>query len=532
MAYSIVEDNIDGPFPEEVKYEWKGFLHAEIYSETTRKPFEAGKAHINTFKYIAKHEKLESGGVRFNAETLPKAQEEHLNKPSISREELFHSLRENAAAFYENKTYTQTVKQNDRVKLSPENIRLESASKNEDVNTVHVSGRSFFDCCVCAFAQHLPLSLSPDHIWALIIYAFAKHVDENSEELRENFVKHGGKKRLLVETKPNFIMSAEKFPDTGATPEEWEEEIFPKFSEMIKEDIGVNIHASIISNFTTTSPTSLAVSEISLMSAMKNYFSTGMIWTFCGIPQFTLKGTEQDWISLRKRAESLGELMTKEFSEYWMPLLLPVLDKFVEAYKGNVHHGFWQTMVKLRATGRGSGEYSFISGWIQILYPYLSDDKVNSKLKPWNQLYFEGPRPVQIPNIISSVPVDWKTGKDVFDIHFHAGFTSFSQDEDGRLSPQLGWFVTHDPKSPASTSEKVEIIQKEIENILQAHKKEHKNGKFKEADYQKAWIMRVLELESRESKLMKKLKNENLKNAEKRKSLRPRLQVEYDYALL
>ena len=73
---------------------------------------------------------------------------------------------------------------------------------------------------------------------------------------------------------------------------------------------------------------SAASHEIVLMSAMKNYFSYVMS-TCCGIPSITVRGTEEDWVSLRNRTEILGELRQKEFASYWLPLVLLALDDFI-----------------------------------------------------------------------------------------------------------------------------------------------------------------------------------------------------------
>jgi hypothetical protein len=169
-------------------------------------------------------------------------------------------------------------------------------------------------------------------------------------------------------------------PKSGSSPQVWEITIFPEFSKQIKGFIGEKVHSAIAADFSTTTPTSRAAHEITLMAAMKNYFSYGM-GTLCGIPNIPLLGSEQDWVLLRARAEELGKLMTSEFSDFWMPLILPVLDEFVNSYRGNVNHGFWQSMVKLRDTGGGSGSYSFISGWVQIPFLYLVSGDLNSRLK-------------------------------------------------------------------------------------------------------------------------------------------------------
>lgn len=334
-------------------------------------------------------------------------------------------------------------------------IRLEALSKSENLgdqsNIVHVGSNGFVKAIVTAFAQHLPLTLSPDDIWVTISYAFAKHVDQNAEALRKNFVQHEGKKRLVVITPDSFQLSNVNSPDTGATPEEWETFVFPHFSEQIKEHIGTKTHEAIVPKYSTTSAAVKAANEITLMSAMKNYFSYGMM-TACGIPQITLLGTEEDWISLRSRAEHLGSLMTTEFSNYWMPLLLPVLDEFINSYNGDVNHGFWQSMVKLRHTGGGSGSYSFLSGWIQLLFPYLASGDMAEKLRPWHEMYFVGPKMDDLPPLCSSAPVDWDYHGTKYDLNFHAGVLGYTQEKDtGALSPLLGWYVSHAPPPPTTT---------------------------------------------------------------------------------
>lgn len=61
------------------------------------------------------------------------------------------------------------------------------------VNTSH----SFLVAAFQAFKEHRPLIISPDHIWLLILQAFAVHVRQNAEELRHKFVAHDGKKELI-----------------------------------------------------------------------------------------------------------------------------------------------------------------------------------------------------------------------------------------------------------------------------------------------------------------------------------------------
>merc|ERR1712157_572663 len=173
----------------------------------------------------------------------------------------------------------------------------------------------------------------------------------NAEELRHHFVSHQGKKRLKLEVRRGF----------KSTPEEWQDQIFPNFSSQIREYIGEDTHSVIAGRFTTTCNVAQAVHEVTLMSAMKNYFSYSMR-TLCGISKVTLLGSEDDWVQLHARAEALGSKMTPEFRSLWMPKLLPVLNQFVAAYRGDVHHGFWQSMVKMRhKTANGSGTHCLLA---------------------------------------------------------------------------------------------------------------------------------------------------------------------------
>ena len=428
--------------------------------------------HRNTFEVEPSHNKVTTqdglSGVSFNVETVPKALPDHQKKPAKTRSEVILSVQQTAANHY-NKERNLSKRNFSGDRAIAEKVRIEAMSTSRE-NVVHAGSNGFVMALVTAFAEHLPLTLAPDHIWILISYAFAKHVDIHAEKLRKNFVQHEGKKRLEVVTPDSFAMSTGNNPDTGASATAWETLVFPGFSNQIKSYIGEKTHEAIAAKFSTTSPAAGAAHEITLMSAMKNYFSYG-IMTMCGIPNITLLGTEEDWVALRSRTEKLGSLMMPDFTDYWMPSLLPVLDEFVESYRGNVNHGFWQSMVKHRRTGGGSGAYSFISGWMQIFFPYLASGRLNEGLKPWQQMYFYGPKMDQFPPICSSAPVDWDYHGAVFDLNFHAGIIGYTQDPaDGTLSPLLGWYVSHVP--PKSPLLQLNDYKKELNDLHLGHKED------------------------------------------------------------
>lgn len=80
-----------------------------------------------------------------------------------------------------------------------------------------------------SFAQHLSLALNAEHIWAIIINGFAKHIGQHHGELRHNVVSHRDTKE--IEIREDKIVRRKTFP------EDWEKLIFPRFLEGMKHHI-------------------------------------------------------------------------------------------------------------------------------------------------------------------------------------------------------------------------------------------------------------------------------------------------------
>jgi len=306
-----------------------------------------------------------------------------------------------------------------------------------------VKAGTFVRAALVAFNDHFPLIIRPDDIWIPIVYAFSKHLELNHEELRSLFVSHEGKATIVVEA-DDFVL--------GQTPaKKWEEVIFPQFSRQVKSFIGEEIHATITTPFSTSAPADIAAYEIGLMASMQHYLSYEM-HTMCGFPWIELKGTLEDWKAIRTRAEEIGKLMVPSFSSKWIPLLLTVLDKFVESFEGTVDKTFWSRMVKIVQHGRGSGSYSTVSGWISLLYPYMEKGRSNGQdpfahLIPWQELIeTDGLRPEKYPHTICTAPVKWKyLGQEIL-LTFQAGCVGYVQESDQPYAVRVvnGWAVTHD----------------------------------------------------------------------------------------
>ena len=177
------------------------------------------------------------------------------------------------------------------------------------------------------------------------------------EELRSKFVDFDGKKTLSVQ-RDEFVKGQQN---------DWPQ-VFNNFSKQIKENIGETNHDNLIPDFTTTTPLSKVIHELSLMNAMQYFFSF-RCHTDCGISKVRLEGELADWEKLKEATEKL-----KDYGlEWWVPTLQTILDKIIETYKGeNVDTKFWKHIFKYYYGG-GSGVNPSVDGWIVNLIPYIDD---------------------------------------------------------------------------------------------------------------------------------------------------------------
>lgn len=70
---------------------------------------------------------------------------------------------------------------------------------------------------------------------------------EKNRKLRHVFVKHEGKKTLDVQVDHMVLGKSSR--------EEWEKDVFAGFSKQIKEHVGADVYNTIVSDFSTTTPT-------------------------------------------------------------------------------------------------------------------------------------------------------------------------------------------------------------------------------------------------------------------------------------
>ncbi|PYM26399.1 MAG: hypothetical protein DMD78_04310 [Candidatus Rokuibacteriota bacterium] len=295
-----------------------------------------------------------------------------------------------------------------------------------------------------AFNDHRRLTLSPDAIWLLIAQGFANHVNANAETLRRRLVNHQGKLEIEVR-RDDFVKDSPENP--------WPE-VFEEFAAHIRRHIGEETHELLRPTFSTTGPTEQAAADIVLLDTMQSYFDYVLL-SFCGIPAITLEGTVADWQSIARRARDLARFDLG----WWIDVLTPILDQFVEAASGRADRRFWQSICRVDDTSGGP----FTSGWIVAFFPYLRDHDDRATMR--NQ-WLSGPRRTRasvlfppaedrpsrsvvlgpttnaFPSGLSRAPFRWQYFEESYEMEFVGGFVGVRQElATLALHPEIGWAV-------------------------------------------------------------------------------------------
>ena len=252
----------------------------------------------------------------------------------------------------------------------------------------------FFTGMVRAFADHRPISLSPDLIWMLISQAFSHDVNAAPEKFRDKMVDFDGKMDLVVQS--NYPLYHPDFDWTA---------IVDGFAEQIDANTINDVAKIIKADFSTT-------------------------------------GTVEDWQAIADKTEQLQKLGAGK----WIRDLKPILKEFVKAAKGNPDQAFWQDIVMTTATYRLRGgacseeEPTELDGWFLKFMPYDKDGRPTPSKVPHNYN--------KMPKEMSSVPVkyievDPETGQVIATIplELSGGIAGYMADENDCVSFQLGWSV-------------------------------------------------------------------------------------------
>ena len=211
------------------------------------------------------------------------------------------------------------------------------------------SENGFVHTVCAAYNNHHDLVLRPDNVWLAILIQFACYVEHHAEELRKVFVNHEGKKQLEVSASGTL---------RNAPYDEMAIAMTDQIAANLKDD---TIREWAMPNFSTTTLTDKVVGAITLMAAVKKYFSYK--WSLCcGLTNVTMAGTVEDWENVEKRVQRLLEFDNKSnYMKKWVSLLAPVCAQFTASAKGTPDLEWWKRVCSHH--GNGSGP-RYLSGWI------------------------------------------------------------------------------------------------------------------------------------------------------------------------
>lgn len=293
-----------------------------------------------------------------------------------------------------------------------------------------------------AFAEHRPLSLSPDMIWITIMQGVARHVHNNPEQLRRRLVSHAGKQEVA------FVVDG----FNGDSPESDWQLLIDGLGDSLRMTIG-ETYDQLMVDFSTTGPLEKTVCAITILDAYEPFFEY-VVYCICGIPSITLEGSVGDWRQLREKIEILAHFEM----DWWLSSLRPILDHFVRAADGDIDREYWQNIYKLK---KAYG-WERINGWIGRLIPYLRHGEtgeynvVNPLLAdPFVIEPDDAPMAVpsffehvpgivakDLPSGLSLVPFKFKSATETVGMQLIGGFVGIEQVEETQaIRPKLGWAV-------------------------------------------------------------------------------------------
>ncbi len=281
-----------------------------------------------------------------------------------------------------------------------------------------------------AFSQHRPLVLTPDAIWMTLAQGFAHHITNHAEALRSSVVRHKGKMTLQAET---VQLSSAQY---------WAEAV-EQWSDGIKQHVQEDLYQLMLCDFSTTSPVIRTASQVVMMDAFQQYFDYALL-CICGIPSITVRGSVDDWISIRKRVD----VMATFHLDWWTDRLKPICDGFIATVQGTPSRQFWKHIYSPKEMYGGD----LITGWVADLFPYVTHPVTNAPTIrnpilaiPRESLTEEdGLSPRKIPVGLSRAPFTLKLASTDKSQEFElvAGFLGVTQHKDsGGLEPEIGWAV-------------------------------------------------------------------------------------------
>ncbi|KAI0356038.1 hypothetical protein OH77DRAFT_1520601 [Trametes cingulata] len=245
---------------------------------------------------------------------------------------------------------------------------LQCSVAEAERSTLLPEKNGFVHAVMQAYAGHHHLRIRPDDVWMAILCQLSFYVNAHADQLRQYFVRHEGKKNLVVGT-----TGTRYSVDYGA--------LARAMTRQIHENVvDSTLVAWVLPDFTTTTVKDTTICSVLLMSTLKEYFT----YTFriiCGIPSVTLEGTKDDWQRLVDRLDRLPEL--GEEPTTWAAMLRPILSRFVRAFDGEPDVAFWSHVVHRMNAMCGQDD---MNGWLAAFCVWSPKGKWQGRIRDFNMV--------------------------------------------------------------------------------------------------------------------------------------------------
>lgn len=276
----------------------------------------------------------------------------------------------------------------------------------------------FLEAALMAFANHLPLILDPQDVWLAVLHGVANHIHLDPQA-HTDLVRHEGQKTIRVYRPAGFV--------PGNPNNDWGS----VFSELATKARDSMVEPSRFTwSGSTTTPVDTQIADMTLLDVVSPYFRYEVM-TLCGIPEFTLLGTEEDWVSLQTKAL---ELIRSIGMDFWVAPLNAFLEECIRVFQGRGEESFWDSFAK-ESSSSGTPR---VSGRILALFPYL-EDKAGAKVRnTWDRSYPSS----WIPCGVRQTPFLWLLGSESSSIPMKvaSGFLGIAVEGDS-LRPCRGFAV-------------------------------------------------------------------------------------------
>jgi len=207
-----------------------------------------------------------------------------------------------------------------------------------------------------AYSYHYNLRTGPEDWWFTIAQTVALAIDENSKsnEIRQFFVQHEGKKKLIVRVGAGDLK-------VNSVDYAW---LFDQFTKRVEENINVPEYVQqMIPDFSTTTIVHRIVAQVTMMASVQEFFEYNAP-KFCGIPAIEMKGTVEDWANLvvkikalRKTLSPIEDVIGKR---KWWDNVEVIAEKLLDTFKGNPDEDWWARII---SNDRHASGESHFNGW-------------------------------------------------------------------------------------------------------------------------------------------------------------------------